>query len=218
MVVVQWVPVIILAHVLRTSRSMAITVLTGIAVGLVVLALLTLLSSGLEHELLSRAAQQGGGAALTDEQRQQIDQTVRQLKFILAPSLYLESMLIIFLARWLQARLGETGGFGREFQSLKLGRPTALIALVIVSLGLWLKLDWLSSVALMLVIAFMFQGIAVVHSRLGGKKQGFPLLVLFYVLLVFSVSLMGIPGILTSIAGMIDNWFGFRGRPPNPTA
>ena len=80
-------------------------------------------------------------------------------------------------------------------------------------LGLWLQQGWLLSFAFLLIIAFMFQGIAVVHSKLSGKKQAFALLLLYYVLLVFTWQ---ITGILTSITGIIDNWLGFRRKPENP--
>lgn len=213
MVVLQWLPVIVLTQVLRVSRSLAVTVLAGVAVGLAVLALQALFWSELENTILSQLMPRVDGVELSNEQKQQIGRMALGLMIFFAPSLYLSSMLIVFFARWMQARLAETTGFGQEFQALELGKPAALVALVIVALGLWQQQGWLASIAFLLIIAFMFQGVAVVHCKLGGKKQGFALLLLYYVLMIF---LWNITGILTSITGIIDNWLGFRRKPGNP--
>ena len=213
MVVLQWLPVIVLTQVLRGTRSLAITVLSGIAVGLAVLALQALFWSEVENAVLLQLVPRGEGVELSGEQKQQIGRMALGLMIFFAPSLYLSSMLIVFFARWMQARLAESKSFGQEFQALELGKPAALVALVTVALGLWLQQGWLASIAFLLIIAFMFQGVAVVHSKLGAKKQGFAMLLLYYVLLVF---VWNITGILTSITGIIDNWLGFRRKPKNP--
>ena len=134
---------------------------------------------------------------------------------LVASSMYFVYMMVILLARWMQARLADSLGFRREFCALSLGKPAALVAVITISLAFWLKQAWLLSFAFLLIIAFMFQGIAVVHSRLSPKKQSFAMLFLYYVLLAFT---MQITGTLTSIIGIIDNWLGFRGKPQNPAS
>ena len=215
MVVLQWLPVIILAQTLRSTKSLAITALAGIAIGVVVIVLQSLYWSELESTWFSQILARESGSELSPEQRQQLGQFVRLLMLLFASSLYLMYMLVIFAARWMQARLAGSEGFRQEFCALTLGKPAALIAVVAVPLGLWLQQAWLLSFAFLVIIAFMFQGIAVVHSKLGKKKQAFAMLMLFYVLLIFTWQ---ITGILTSITGMIDNWLGFRGKPRKPAA
>jgi hypothetical protein len=213
MVVLQWLPVIVLAQTLRSTNSLAVTVLAGIALGVAVIVLQYLFWSELERSWITQMLARGEVTELTDEQSQQLAQFVRLLMLLFASSLYLMYMLVILAARWMQARLSESEGFRREFCALALGKPAALVAVAAVPLGLWLQQGWLLSFAFLLIIAFMFQGIAIVHSKLAGKKQGFVLLLLYYMLLVFTWQ---ITGILTSITGIIDNWLGFRRKPGNP--
>jgi len=171
--------------------------------------------SELESAWFAQMVSREDAAALSDEERRQIAQFVRLLMLLFASSLYLMYMLVIFLARWMQARLADSQGFKREFCALTLGKPAAMVAVITVPLGLWLQQAWLVSFAFLVIIAFMFQGIAVVHSRLAPKKQSFAMLLLYYVLLVFTWQ---ITGILTSITGIIDNWLGFRGKPQTPAS
>jgi hypothetical protein len=215
MVVLQWLPVIFLAQTLRASNSLAFTMLAGIAIGVAVIVLQNIFWADLESAWFTQMVSSEDAARLSDEERRQLAQFVRLLMLLFASSLYLMYMLVILLARWMQARLADSQGFRREFCALTLGKPAALVAVITVPLGLWLQQSWLVSFAFLVIIAFMFQGIAVVHSRLSPKKQSFPMLLLFYVLLVFTWQ---ITGILTSITGIIDNWLGFRGKPQNPVA
>lgn len=213
MVVLQWLPVIILAQTLRSTNSLAVTVLAGMALGVAVIVLQYLFWEALERSWMTQMLARGEMTELTEEQSQQLAQFVRLLMLLFASSLYLMYMLVILAARWMQARLSESEGFRREFCALTLGRPAALVAVAAVPLGLWLQQGWLLSFAFLLIIAFMFQGIAIVHSKLASRKQAFALLLLYYVLLVFTWQ---ITGILTSITGIIDNWLGFRRKPENP--
>jgi len=215
MALLQWLPVIALAQILRTSNSLALTLLAGVLIGVLVIAFQYLFWADLESswfsELIQRRA--GGEAQIAREEAEQLAQFVRLMMLLMASSLYLMYILVIFIARWLQAKLADSQGFGQEFRSLTLGKPAALVAVVVVPLGLLLQQGWLISFAFIVVIALMFQGIAVVHSRLATRKQAYGLFVLFYVLLVFTWQ---ITGILTAITGIVDNWLVFRKKPENP--
>lgn len=210
----QWLPVIVLAQVLRSTRSLSLTLLAGVLLSVFVIALQAVLWADLESNWLGQLVERReGGPELSEAEAQQILQFVRWMMLLLASTMYLMYVLVIFIARWLQAKLAESPGFGQEFRALALGKPAATAALVIIPLGLWIQQAWLVSFAFVVVIAFMFQGIAIVHSRLAAKKQAVGLFVLFYVLLVFTWQ---ITGILTAITGIIDNWLDFRKKPGNP--
>ena len=218
MVVLQWLPVIFLAQILRGTNSLALTLLAGITIGVVVIVVQSYFWADLEANWFAQLVQrddgvQGEGTQLSQEQTQQLAQFVRLMMLLFASSLYLMYMMVIFVARWVQARLAESQGFGQEFRALSLGKPAAVVAILVVPLGLWLQQAWLLSFAFVVVIAFMFQGIAVVHSKLAARKQSFLLLLLFYVLLVFTWQ---ITGILTALTGIVDNWLVFRKKPENP--
>ena len=115
--------------------------------------------------------------------------------------------LVIMAARWTQSKLGDSAGFGAEFQALQFGRPIALGAMVAVLASFWLQQFWMMSLAFMLIIAFMYQGVAVVHNRMAKKKLPTALFVMFYLaMIMFSQFTV----ILTSITGVIDNWLDLR--------
>jgi hypothetical protein len=208
MALLQWLPVIVLAQILRSSNSLALTLLAGMLIGVLVIAFQFLFWTDLESSWMAQLAQRReGDAQIGREEAEQLLQFVRLMMLLMASSLYLMYILVIFIARWLQARLADSQGFGQEFRALALGKRPALVAVIVVPLGLFLQQAWLISFAFIVVIAFMFQGIAVVHSRLAARKQAYGLFVLFYVLLVFTWQ---ITGVLTAITGIVDNWLDFR--------
>jgi uncharacterized protein YybS (DUF2232 family) len=112
----------------------------------------------------------------------------------------------------LQAGLAGSSGFGEEFRALTLGKTAAALALLLVGLSFWLQQDWLISMVFLLVIAFMFQGLAVVHGKLGPKRYGRLLLTVFYVLLVTIKQAIA----LVAVTGVIDNWLVFRKKSVKP--
>ena len=66
----------------------------------------------------------------------------------------------------------------------------------------------------LVVMAFTFQGIAVIHSKLGPRNKGRLMLVFYYILL-----LVLLPQVvaLTAITGVLDNWLVFRKQPVKPS-
>ena len=206
-----WLPVVILAQTLRSTNSLALTLLTGVGVGIIGIAAQYLFWTDLESSFISQIVlSRGGEENLTQEEVKHILLSVRLMGWLTVSSLYLLFVLIVFAARWLQAKLVESDGFGKEFRSLVLGKPAAVITMVIVPLGFLVDQQWIISLAFLMAMAFMFQGIAVVHARLATRKQPLFFFVLFYLLLIFMAQ---ITATLTSITGMIDNWLVFRRKP-----
>lgn len=113
----------------------------------------------------------------------------------------------LLLARWLQARLYNPGGFRREFHSLRL-MPVAAAGLAVV---LWLSQNY-PPVRLVLpcvAVPLLMSGLALVHGLLGAKPNNGPLLTFFYMGLVLS-SWFGM--MLLISAAVIDSFVDFRNR------
>ena len=212
--VMQWLPVIVLTQTLRSSTSLALTLLVGVALGVVAIGFQQGFWMELEADLVRPFLQLEGESteaeALFTEQLKVI---ARMVMLLMISSLYLTQILMVFIARWMQARLTESKAFGREFRELALGKPAAAMGALIILAAIWWQQAWMVSLAFLVGVAFMLQGIAIVHSRLAPKRQSFPLLVLFYLLLIF---MLQITGVITAIAGMVDNWVGFRKKPETP--
>ena len=214
MALVQWLPVVILAQVLRSSKSLALMLIVGVCIGLFGIAVQYMVWGDLAADWLAQLSQHNQEAGrLKDEEIQAIGLSLQLMMHILVPCIFVLSTLVVLMARWIQAKLATSNGFGKEFQALALGKSTAMVGLLTVVLFFTASQPWMISLALLIVMAFMFQGIAVVHNRLKMKRRPLALFVLFYSLLVVTWT---ITGILTSIAGMIDNWLDFRNKPgPN---
>jgi hypothetical protein len=210
---VQWLPIILLAQTLRTSKSLAMTMLLGLLLGTIGIAAQYLVWGSLETEMISQTIQRmGQGEQLQAELVERNIQLVRLFVLAMVAMAYLLFMLIEMIARWMQASLAGSKGFGEEFRALSLGKPAAAAALGMMLLSFWGQQAWLSSLAFLLVIAFMFQGIAVVHSKIASRKQARLLYGLFYTLLLVFPQVVA----LTAITGVIDNWLVFRKKSVKP--
>jgi len=210
---VQWLPIIMLAQTLRTSNSLALTVLLGVLLGAIGIGTQYLVWGDLEAEMIAQTIQRMGSTDQLDAQLVERNiQLVRLFVLAMVAMAYLLFMLIVMIARWMQASLAGSAGFGQEFRALSLGKPAAAVALGLVLASVWVSQTWLSSLAFLVVIAFMFQGVAVVHSKVASRKQSRLLLGLFYALLVVFPQAVA----LTAITGVVDNWLVFRKKPVKP--
>ena len=210
---VQWLPIILLAQALRSTRSLALTLLAGTALGAIAIAMQYLFWGSIQSEMINQALLRMGDVGQQEQELVQRNLQVLQL-FVLAmvAMVYLYIMLILMVARWMQASLVGSNGFREEFYGLALGKSASLVALLIMGLSIWLEQPWLVSLAFLAVIAFMFQGIAIVHSRFGARRQARLLLGLFYMLLLVFPQVVA----LTSLTGVIDNWLVFRKKSVKP--
>ena len=210
---VQWLPIILLAQTLRSTRSLALTLLAGTVLGAIAIALQYLFWGSIQSEMINQALLRMGDVAQQEQELVERNLQVLQL-FVLAmvAMVYLYIMLILMVARWMQASLVGSNGFREEFYGLALGKSASGVALLLVGLSVWLEQPWLVSLAFLAVIAFMFQGIAIVHRRFGAKRQSRLLLGLFYMLLLVFPQVVA----LTSLTGVIDNWLVFRKKAVKP--
>lgn len=115
-------------------------------------------------------------------------------------------MAALFLGRWWQALLFNPGGFRPEFQQLRLGRPLAVLVLLLfgaASLSGW---PFLINLVMVLGMLYSIQGIAVVHALVFKLQLSPAWLLLFYLLLVPLLSQV------VMALGIADAWADFRVR------
>ena len=209
----QWLPIILLAQTLRSSKSLALTMLVGLLLGAGGIAVQYLGWSDLETEITAQTLQHMEQAGQPDADIvEMIERLVQYFVQAIVAAAYLMFMLIVLTARWMQAKIADSNGFGQEFQALSLGKPAAGIALALMLLSFWAQQTWLISLAFLMVIAFMFQGVAVAHSKLLARKQSRLLLGVFYALLLVFQQV----ALLTAIVGVMDNWLVFRKKSVKP--
>jgi len=205
---VQWLPIILLAQTLRSTRSLALTLMAGAVLGAIAIGLQYLIMGDLQAELAQMMKQRIGSAGeMNQEVVEGIDHLARGLVVTMTSMTFIVFVLILLVARWLQARIADSKAFGAEFRALAFGKYPAIVTAAIVGASLLLQLDWLDSLGHLAMSMFMLQGIAILHHRMLPVRQGSAVLGAYYILL-FLVWAIVMP--LTAITGMADNWFAFR--------
>ncbi|HHH35785.1 MAG TPA: DUF2232 domain-containing protein [Gammaproteobacteria bacterium] len=122
------------------------------------------------------------------------------------------TMVNLFIGRWLQAMLFNPGGFRQEFQSLRLGRNAALVALAVmflVTFGGDSLAAFGQNLLILVVAVFAFHGLALAHAVVAMLGANRVWLVALYVLLLF-LPLQAMMAL--SAAGFADSWVDFRSR------
>ncbi|MVF11430.1 hypothetical protein FT643_04655 [Ketobacter sp. MCCC 1A13808] len=113
----------------------------------------------------------------------------------------------LLLARWLQARLYNPGGFRAEFHQLRL-TPMAAAGLMLVLILVQAKPE-ARMVLPCAVMPLLLASLGLVHGLFGRKPNSLPLLVFFYVGLLVSAGL----GVMLLIsAAVMDSFVDFRKR------
>lgn len=112
----------------------------------------------------------------------------------------------LLLGRWWQALLFNPGGFRQEFHELRLGRPMALVTVAVFGVVLITGMPFAANLALVLGMIYLLQGIAVAHGVIAKAGLSTFWLVGFYVLLLVILSQ------LVMIIGVLDAWVDFRAR------
>lgn len=116
------------------------------------------------------------------------------------------SIILLMLARWMQAALYNPGGFKQEFHRLRVEQKVGLIliaAMLLASFGVLIPEAWV----LYLVIPLLFSGIALVHAVVAIKNLSRMWLVTFYVLLMLPITVQ-----MLVLFALIDSWYDFRTR------
>jgi len=224
-VLLMWLPIWLLAWLLRNGRSLTLAVQGALIIGLLVIAAQFLQDQdpvATWRELLGPFIQSLVESQLVEQAQQQslLETMAHWMPGMVATGFFMQSLLALFLARWWQAVLYNPGGFRVEFCQLRMHRAVAAVTLGILLLRL-LDIDggfW-DYFAMLLLAAWFLQGLALAHGvvHLLGAKTGW--LVGLYLLLLFAM-----PHTVTALAaaGFADGWIDFRarlraGKPPEET-
>lgn len=207
-----WIPVLLLAFVLRRSRSLSLTLTVASLVGcLVVVGQMLLMAQPIEFwkHLLGQALAQlqvmhGAKAKYWQEA---VVHMARLMPGVSAAGGVFGVMVMVMLGRYAQARLVRPGAFGEEFRRLSLGYSVTIIASLLLVVRLAYPNLMLQNVAIVILAMFAFQGLAVIHALFKTRAwPGYGLVILYVLIVLFPLWLLG----LVSAAGLVDNWFDFR--------
>lgn len=143
------------------------------------------------------------------DERARLDSLIAPvLTGLLAALLQIVSLLSLMLGRYWQALLYNPGGFGREFRTLKLPPPLAMLLLVGMLLGPNLG-PQMAMLTPLCSVPLAFAGIALIHGLVAqGRMSKFWLVGLYITLLLF----MQLTYPLLVVIAIVDSLFDFRGR------
>ena len=214
-VLLVWLPVVMVAVVLRQTMSLVLSLqlIAGVSLlGIIILYVFfpdfgEIWRSSLNLMVDDLVAKSEGN--LDKQQLQQvIDQIVRILPGFFASSFMIGTMLSLYLARWWQAVIFNPGGFGKEFRAISLGKATALIALAIAIAASFTNADIFNAMLLVVFALYLNQGVAVLHAVFAARQLNAVWLFLVYLFMFFVPHIV----VLLALAGLADTWIDFRRR------
>jgi len=214
-----WVPVVVAAAVLRSTRSlaMAMLVLSALAMLAVLVVYLfygdpapwwqQLLQGRVDRLVASEPELKTAAGSLSGF----VDQLAPLMTGSLAAALALAALACLLLGRWWQSLLVKPGALRGEFYALRLNGSLSLAGAAIVGVAS-LKLGVLSSIALqwslIVMVVFFFVGLAVLHATLANLKAAKIWLVVAYVLMSLSLQAL----LMVAVIGLLDPWLDLRRR------
>ena len=214
---VIWLPMWILAWVLRETRSLAwatsVAGVLGIAGVLMTYALVGDVTTWWEQTLLAMfepAMEAGGPLADRETVLAILANLAKIMTGVAAAGMTLNAVMCLYLARAWQAQLYNPGGFRDEFHELRLGQRTAMLSLGFVVVSL-LPLGEFSHMAGEIVIVilslYVLQGLALIHAVVARRQLHMAWLIVLYLVMLFVLpQLMA----LVAVLGLIDTWADFR--------
>ena len=126
--------------------------------------------------------------------------------------MWVGAMLTVFLGYGLYALMPERQATFGRFQDLNLGRTLALATALISVAATFTQSPWLVNSALALLVAFVVQGLALVHGVFVARRWSPAFLILIYVLAIVPSPFSGIMIGLLSVGGYVDAWLDIRAR------
>ena len=209
---IQWLPLIILAEILRRYRSISFTLVSGMGIALLAVAIQFLVWPDAEDawvaflKVLIQDIQQQPGMEMQQD-LSGITIIAHWMTLLLVAVTYSTFIATLMAGRWFQARLSGAQGFQQEFYAVRLGKGVATLVLVVGLASMLLQHDWLIAMLLTMLATFLYQGLAVIHNW-SSCYQKAGMLAVVYVLMIIFPYVVGVVALL----GVIDNWIDFRAR------
>ena len=127
---------------------------------------------------------------------------------LFASSIMFGTMLSLLLGRWWQAVFYNPGGFAKEFQSLDLGKVSALVAIALMLLAIAVDNIIVTALLTVVLVLYSMQALSLLHAVINLRQMNTAWLVLGYLVMFFIPQLL----LLLILAGVADPWLRIRQR------
>lgn len=209
-----WLPVLAMATVLRSTRSLPLTIAAACGVGLAGLALFHLVVGNVPEFWAARldafrdatgwpAVQEGVWSGFRAR-------LAAEMTGLVVLNEVAVTVLSLLLARWWQALLYNPGGFRAEFHALRLPKALAAAALACVVGGMVAGPGMMRDAGILLFGAFALQAMAVLHAVVAARGLGRAWLVPGYLMLPVAARVV-------ALIGVVDAFVDLRQRLTGPT-
>lgn len=213
---VVWLPIWLLAQVLRRTVSLPLTLSAAAVMGAIgVLAIHMVLDDPVTWwraildrffaETLSGTPLPEGATSIEDV----LDATAKMMTGLMASAFMMSLVFSLVLGRWWQAMLYNPGGFKQEFLALRLDRTSAIIAIVVMIAAFALGGDGniaMDFAAVVVTIASI-PGLALMHDWVAKGAGNMIFLVIIYIMLLFAMPQMTAA---LALGAIVDSWVNLR--------
>ena len=213
-VLFAWLPAWLAAVVLRQTVSLAYSLQILTAVCLFAVALIYMLYPNfgeLWREsldlMVAQLAEQSDKFNLA-ELKQKEDWVIKFLPGLFASSILFGTMLSLFLGRWWQSVFYNKGGFAEEFQSLNLGKVSALVAIALMFAAMALNNVFVFALLAVVAVLYLAQALALLHGVFNKRKINRAWLYFVYFITFVIPQTM----LLLVVAAVADPWLNIRQR------
>lgn len=111
--------------------------------------------------------------------------TLRLMNGLIALILCLAVIISLLLARWLQAKVYNPGGFAKEFQVLQIPGQVTAIVVVLIMIFAVLQSQLMYDLMIVFTLMYFFQGFAILHHNNNKKGYSTAYILPPYLLLIF---------------------------------
>ncbi len=208
-VMVLWLPVWLIAIVLRESRSLFLTIEIAVWVGVIGVIGFYLYDADPATLWKSILTQMIPVEAPVVDLQQKMDMLVHYMTGIIAVGSVCGLLFGLFLGRWWQANLYNPGGFKQEFLFLQCkGRLSvgafALVGIAVATSGVISEIVW--NTTILLFVLFAVTGTAVLHTVFSKMKlERFIVPMLYITLFLIPHAIL-----LVVLVGLSDPWLNLR--------
>ncbi len=213
-VLIVWLPAWLAAVILRQTVSLAYSLqILTVAAMLVTAMVYTLYPDIGEYwrepldQMIVQLAEQSDDFTLAELQQTE-DWIIAFLPGLFVGSILFGTMLSLFLGRWWQAVFYNPGGFAREFQSLNLGKVSALVAIVLMVMAMTTSSMFVLALVTIVSVLYSIQALSLLHAVINRRQLNGAWLFVIYVIMFFIPQVL----LLLIVASLADPWLDIRNR------
>lgn len=215
-----WLPIWLIAVVLREARHLSLTVEIAVMLGIVAVIGFYGYAGNPSQiwlgllEQMTQPLLQSSPDVPVEKIKQSLQLFAHFMTGIVAAGAVYSLLFGLFLARWWQSALYNPGGFRQEYLSLRTHPRLAVFSVIVVSIA-WLGSGIIAEIAqnscVLLFVLYTFIGVAVLHSifaNMQAKRYLVP--TLYFVLTMIPHTMIPV-----AIVGLADAWLNLRNKHSN---